>query len=110
MTDTVLSRGQQRRTFGMALAGVAVLLVTSGCNGSGLANLFGFWGSDSSEVVRTLALSESGSGDGSGGDTIATRVATVHNPEPASMVLFGGGAAGLAVLRRRRKSKRSAAR
>jgi len=32
----------------------------------------------------------------------------VHNPEPASMVLFGGGLAGFSYLRRRKKKHSSA--
>lgn len=33
-------------------------------------------------------------------------IATLHNPEPASLMLFGSGLAGAALLRRRRRSRR----
>jgi hypothetical protein len=47
-----------------------------------------------------LVDSES-SGGGSGGSV------TVNNPEPASVALFGGGLASLALWRRRKAHRRS---
>jgi hypothetical protein len=82
------------------IASLAVLVLLSGCKeGSGLANLFGGGGSDSADVV-IIAGGDSGSGDGS----FSESVATVHNPEPSSLALFGLGLAGLARNRKKRRA------
>ena len=47
-----------------------------------------------------LAREDNGSGRDLIVDQISTRFATVHNPEPASLVLFGGGLLGLLARRR----------
>jgi len=47
-----------------------------------------------------------GTTEGNPGGTTQT-AATVHNPEPASIALFGAGLAGLTCLRRRRRTQRS---
>ena len=79
--------------------GVSALLFVAGCNTGG-GGLFGFFGgnsgSSSSDVIGSVAT---------GGTlnlaSVTQDVATVHNPEPASLTLFGGGLA-LAAWRRRR--------
>ncbi|MBI2093506.1 MAG: PEP-CTERM sorting domain-containing protein [Candidatus Omnitrophica bacterium] len=112
--------------FILVTASLAMSLV-SGCGGSGggLSSLFG--SGDSVDVVSSAfsggSSSDSGLGsfgaggsfsegvagltDGSLGDSSGSAVATVHQPEPASMVLFSGGLMGAAYLRRRRQKNRS---
>ena len=86
----------------------------------GVVDGFGFFGGgesgsdgagDAPTLLNALSSSDttgSGSGapEGSGTDSIVTSAAAVHNPEPASLALFGGGLAGLA-YGRRRKQRRS---
>jgi len=91
--------------------GVSSMLFMAGCNPSG-GGLFGFFGgtsgSDSggtSGAIGDLASSGGSVGGALNLASVTQEVATVSNPEPASMVLFGGGAAGLALIRRRRKSR-----
>lgn len=112
------------------LAGLSGMLVMAGCRESlgSVSELFDsvFGGSGSSEIVANLASGGSSgppggaggsggigsgftSGDGGSGGTGgggSGLVATVHSPEPSSVVLFGSGLAGLLCLRRR-KGRRS---
>ena len=88
--------------------GIAAQLLTAGClgggGGGGLGSLFGFGGGGSGDSFASLS---SGGSQGSGGEFGAPGVATVHNPEPASVALFGSGLAGLALLKRRKARRRS---
>lgn len=112
------------------LSSLSAMLVMAGCRESlgSVSELFDsvFGGSGSSEIVVGLASGAgtgpaggdggsggigSGltSGDGGSGGTGgggSGLVATVHQPELSSVVLFGGGLAGLLCLRRR-KGRRS---
>ena len=101
---------QQLRQSGLVALGITAQLLTAGCLGggggsSGLFDLFGSGGSDTAsnttDVLDSVASAGSQSSSGSG----VPEVATLHSPEPGSLVLFGGGLAGLAVLRRRRKKR-----
>lgn len=122
-----MAKGMKLMSLGALLT---LQLAAAGCMGSGggsagflsfLSSLFG--GGDSSSVVSTLA-----DGDVPGIEEIAeeagegltaeelieatekkqhTQVATLVNPEPGSMALFGGGLGALAVWRRRRARKAS---
>lgn len=80
-------------------AGLALLLAgcESGGGGttSGLSSFIGGGGGSSGIIV--VAGSDVGSGAGD-----ISSVATVANPEPGSLALFGVGLAGLALGRRRR--------
>ena len=95
----------------MMVLGVSALLVaTTGCkgDGDGSTSLFGGGGSES-----LLAGLSGGSGDGAFGFSGGSgelgggsgSIATLDQPEPASLVLFGSGLAGLAYLRRRKTRK-----
>ena len=99
--------------------GLVSMLLTAGCGGGGGGGgLFGFFGgggdSGAGDVFSALISGGSDVAGGSGGDgvteALASDVATVHNPEPASVALFGGGLAGLAHLGRRRAKRTKAAR
>ena len=98
----------QHGWIAMALGALALALMTTGCKqGAGLSSLFGGSGGSGSSSFF--------SGDGSGeiilssgsGRVFDVSPATVNNPEPASIALFGGGLAGLAVWRRRKARKAS---
>ena len=94
----------------IACIGLAVLL--AGCKGSG--STFGWGGGSSSTSATVASLPDGGGDDGGGtggGDTpgddpgdIGDDI-TYHNPEPATVALLGGGLAGFAFLRRKRRKK-----
>ena len=91
------------------MLGASIMLFMAGCNPAG-GGLFGFFGGNSggaSDAVGDLASSGGSVGGAFDVASVTQEVATVSNPEPASMILFGGGAAGLALIRRRRKARRS---
>ena len=48
---------------------------------------------------------DGGSGSSSGTTISDTEPSTAHTPEPATLLLFGAGAAGLVVYRKYRKKK-----
>lgn len=110
-----MHQGAVRRwVTGLGVA--SVLLLTAGCSGGGggLSGLFdsvfgGGSGDSGSAVLAALDTGTSGfsSGGSIGGDSIPS-IATVSNPEPGSVVLFGSGLAGMALLRRRKTQKRTA--
>lgn len=84
------------RLVGLLMIVGPALFVAAGCSGD--AGSSGF-----------SVFSGAGSG-GAGGDlgaTLGSDVSTVHTPEPVSLTLFGGGVAGLALLRRRKARGRS---
>ena len=97
--------------------GLVSMLLTAGCGGGGGGGLFGLFGgsgdSGAGDVFSALVSGGSDVAGGSGGgltETVTSDVATVHHPEPASLVLFGGGLAGLAHLGRRRAKRTKTAR
>lgn len=108
------------------IVGIAVSaqLLAAGCGKSGgdglLGSLFGGGDSSSSDVFDLLGSGGSGDGGsgsglgsgsgagsaGSGGSGSGSGGAgSVHMPEPASVALFGGGLAGVALLRRRSRKR-----
>lgn len=101
----------RRWVTGMGVA--SMLLLTAGCSGGGgLSGLFdsifgGGSGDSGSAVFAALDTGTSGfsSGGSTGGGAISS-IATINNPEPGSIVLFGSGLAGMAMLRRRKKTQK----
>ena len=108
----------------------AALLLSTGCKAGGGGLFSGFGGGDAGGVFALFGGGGGGSGDDTGGSAVGQSgsfgalsssnlgvgggvggtalesFATVHNPEPGSMALFGGGLAGMAWWRRR-KARRS---
>ena len=87
---------------------LAFLPFLAGCE-TGLTSLFGLV-----NVNDLLGFSGSdfgflGGGGGGGGSLLSSgggdTIALVHNPEPASMFLLGGGMAAMAYLKRKNKKK-----
>lgn len=81
------------------LGWLALMPIFTGCGGGGGLALLGlgslFSGGSSVSTFgggTTLALLEAGSGS----------IPVVHNPEPATMLLFGTGMAAMAYLRKKR--------
>ena len=121
-----------KRVF-VTLVVAGIPLFSSGCIGGGVAGLFNFFGavetrdvfrgssflSDSTEfphlLLQVIDLPALGGGSATDqlpvttnsneGDSayLASQVARVHNPEPASLVLVGVGFSCLVVLARRRR-------
>ena len=95
----------------------AMPLFVAGCQlgGSGLFGGFFGGGSESSSILDAFDSHGSSVSGGSGSDALiqsaalAPTAATIHNPEPGSMALFGIGMAGAAAFSRRRRkaAKRS---
>jgi len=100
-----------RVPHGLVILAVPALLASGGClglgGGGGGGGLFGFFGGGDSGSTQSVVTSDTGITGFSGGTDIAREAATLNNPEPASMALFGGGLAGLALLRRRKARGRS---
>ena len=104
---------QNSDIWSVVLVGSAVFL-SAGCGGAGGGSGFsdGFGGGSGVGGFSVFSGSSSGgSGSGSGSGTGGSGVTSggnpvVHNPEPASMALFGAGAAGMAISQRLKARKR----
>ena len=89
----------------VAAVGLALLLVGCKSGSSGLGGSFFGGGSGDSFGGGSGSSGIIVVGGGSGAAFDAASVATVSNPEPGSLALFGSGLAGLALMRRRRARK-----
>lgn len=96
-----------------AVISLVLLLLLAGCNSDGM-NLGGDSSSgDSSSgepvVLSSLFDTDTSSFDSEGGNETSdsgdgAAIAIVHNPEPATMLLWGMGLAGAAWARKRKKA------
>lgn len=80
----------------------AMMICLAGCGGGG-GSFFSSLGDAFTSGGSSGGSSGFVSGDGGSGGG-GTQIAMVHNPEPATMLLWGAGLAG-AVLLRKRKNK-----
>jgi hypothetical protein len=103
------SMGRTQTRQGLIPAAILALFVSSGCQGTAdfVAGLLGGHpdAEEGAGLFAALTTQNGGSQDTGGtGDGSSTfeSPASITNPEPASLALFGGGLAGLAALRRRR--------
>ncbi len=83
----------------VALAGA--LPFVYGCSGGGVSSLASFLFGGTGIIGSGIALITGTAADVA--LTGGTELATLHNPEPASMLLLGGGLAAAAVFTRRKK-------
>jgi hypothetical protein len=86
---------------------VLMLPFLGGCiagGGLGLGALFGLFGGAAAGIGGLLASLGGGAGGVGGAAATGAGIATISNPEPASMILFGSGVAAMTYFKNRKKT------
>ena len=106
-----------RMPLTQAMKVASIGLLVGGCSSGGFAGLLSFFeggsgsgSQDSGGVHSATSIDNVGGSDGQGGSGSGSSVVpVVVNPEPGTLILFGGGLAAMALKQRRRTNSRRSA-